>query len=714
MPLIEKIGNAQNLSYMFYKTSVDNVDILDLITLARNNIIFDYCFGECPNITNIDGLVLPAKVISAVGMFYKNNNLLTANGVDIKVKGSISKFLAECGKLNSINGMTIANVTDTSYTFYNDVKITTMLDNIPSTCNCADYMYANTSVESCDFTGKQFGSISCTYSNFMAGAYDITAYLNFTSGNILALGGVVDNCSDIVLDLTGMDLSSIYDFTDWFKDKTGLKQIILDEVTWNSTEKLIYNNAFSGCTSLIEDFIMPTNMFECQNCFEDCYNMIYAHSNWETTYEKTIVPTNCYKGCIGIDYIDDEKVSNGYTCGIDLIPLKWGGNEFTENVTSIIEIEVPEDNYTFSFPACILFLSRSTISDNKVRWGDNGRNVETMSLGQNDAVTHTYAKAGKYIVKGNIMPGSYGQGTNDQIKYIKRILQMVQDFSAVNKYTHWGTPASYLRFYKWLGLTEINLGNMKNFTKLSLQQCTNLKFISGTPDFSACTDLSNCFDGVNAPIQEDGEWDFIKNWNILPSCNKTYMFASNSSIIDPPITDLYGECGYIYLSCPNLNATNTLFKIGYNPNLRNALQNNSVTTQLHFEWVDDTPVSSMESFMLGSVNKVTSIETFNLTSTGAEALKINFFGGTFGTKRNTALTTVKFSGVLSESHEYLYLYPNLSKETLLNLFDCLCVNSDTSTTLTLTLHTNHATILSDTDMAIATNKGWTLAFSSAS
>ena len=123
MPLIEKIGNAQNLSYMFYKTSVDNVDILDLITLARNNIIFDYCFGECPNITNIDGLVLPAKVISAVGMFCKNNNLLTANGVDIKVKGSISKFLAECGKLNSINGMTIANVNDTSYMFYNDVKL---------------------------------------------------------------------------------------------------------------------------------------------------------------------------------------------------------------------------------------------------------------------------------------------------------------------------------------------------------------------------------------------------------------------------------------------------------------------------------------------------------------------------------------------------------------------------------------------------------------
>ena len=145
--------------------------------------------------------------------------------------------------------------------------------------------------------------------------------------------------------------------------------------------------------------------------------------------------------------------------------------------------------------------------------------------------------------------------------------------------------------------------------------------------------------------------------------------------------------------------------------LKNALINNSITTQLHFEWVDDTPVSSIRDFMLGSVDKVTTVETINLTSTGAKALGDRFFGAPFGTKRNRALTTVKFSGVLSESHEYLYLYPNLSKESLLNLFDCLCVNSDTSTTLTLKLHTNHATILSDADMSIATNKGWTLTFS---
>ena len=189
------------------------------------------------------------------------------------------------------------------------------------------------------------------------------------------------------------------------------------------------------------------------------------------------------------------------------------------------------------------------------------------------------------------------------------------------------------------------------------------------------------------------------------------MFANNSSIIDPPITDLYGNCDGIYQSCPNLNATNTHFKIGYNPNLKNALMNNSITTQLHFEWIDDTPVSDMGGFILGSVNKVTTVETINLTLTGAKALGYGFFGAPFGSRRNLALTTVKFSGVLSESHEYLYLYPNLSKESLLNLFDCLCVNSDTSTTLTLTLHTNHATILSDTDMAIATNKGWTLTFS---
>ena len=56
---------------------------------------------------------------------------------------------------------------------------------------------------------------------------------------------------------------------------------------------------------------------------------------------------------------------------------------------------------------------------------------------------------------------------------------------------------------------------------------------------------------------------------------------------------------------------------------------------------------------------------------------------------------------------FLDKMPNLTKESLLNVLNGLYDRASAGySTLTLKLHNNHKALLSDNELAIATNKGW--------
>ena len=100
---------------------------------------------------------------------------------------------------------------------------------------------------------------------------------------------------------------------------------------------------------------------------------------------------------------------------------------------------------------------------------------------------------------------------------------------------------------------------------------------------------------------------------------------------------------------------------------------------------------------------VTSLKTFNLTSCGETIFKGYFFGGV-GSQENRALTTLECTGVQSYSLN-LSLYPNLSKESLLNVINCLCTTTET---LQLALGSTNLSKLSADEIKIATDKGWSV------
>jgi hypothetical protein len=162
-----------------------------------------------------------------------------------------------------------------------------------------------------------------------------------------------------------------------------------------------------GAYLLINDFEIPSHITNCTNTFKDCTSMTHVHSNWNDTYTNGITSTDCYAGCNAITHIDDENVlAYEGDNGLDYVPINWGGNGFTKDCTTIMEINVvdPSAPLKVSVYTQLLSLPKEVA---KVNWGDGSPVELALPNGTSaSAPSHYYAKAGKYIVKAHICFGN--------------------------------------------------------------------------------------------------------------------------------------------------------------------------------------------------------------------------------------------------------------------------------------------------------------------
>ena len=119
-------------------------------------------------------------------------------------------------------------------------------------------------------------------------------------------------------------------------------------------------------------------------------------------------------------------------------------------------------------------------------------------------------------------------------------------------------------------------------------------------------------------------------------------------------------------------------------------------------WETDEEVS-IDGLFADTRGTVTSLKTMNLTSCGKTIFKSYFFGNV-GSQQNKALTTLECTGTQSYSLN-LSLYPNLSKQSLLNVINCLCTTTET---LQLTLGSANLSKLSADEIKTAADKGWSV------
>ena len=216
--------------------------------------------------------------------------------------------------------------------------------------------------------------------------------------------------------------------------------------------------------------------------------------------------------------------------------------------------------------------------------------------------------------------------------------------------------------------------------------------------------LSDCFSGCSNLTSLD-----LSNWNLSNCTNFNYMFTGCSKLTTPPITT-FGNAdsptthiGYsqMYDGC-TFTAKGITFKVVGACTLYRVFVNcKNLDSTITFEWNTDQQVKVPGLFC--QAKNISVLGNFNLTS--CVDLFNGFFFGGVGSAYNTNLTTFNCYGVQSYSLNISTL-PSLSKESIMNIINCLC---ETTETLTLTLGSTNMAKLTEAEIAIATAKGWTVA-----
>ena len=566
------------------------------------------------------------------------------------------------------------------------------VNKLTNTFDSYDYMFNNCAkLVDVDLSG-------CTLSQTVTTmAYMCNGCSKFTKTPISIIPDTCTNISYLfansgITDISGLTFGSgISNATSWIPPKlTTANNVTIKNniINFTNNKTLQYaknlsrpnsanwDNYFEGCISLKEDIIFPNNTISVISCYKGCSSMTHVHSNWKNTYTNGITSTDCYAGCTGITHIDDENViAYEGDKGIDYIPTIWGGYGFEEisDYYGIYEVEIPSDNYTFTCLGDLVsmcFNPSSTGAKNRVNWGDG-----TIDIGIGDRHTHTYVKAGIYYIKGNIVNGKNGQPFRKIITKIIRHPKIIRN--------------GHCSF--WYGCSKLTYIDVTNFNP-SEGICTLASFLNG------CSSLTN-----------EGLIGF-ENLDFSKVTNFGYMFSKCTSLQYPPITtfgnakkpDTSISYGQIYEQTTFAVDNSIEWKIVGACNLYRAFVQNNNVSQFNAVWETDEIVQ-IPGLFCETKNVVTSLKTINLTSCGETIFQGFFFGGV-GSQENRALTTLECTGTQSYSLN-LSFYPNLSKESLLNVINCLCTTTET---LQLTLGSTNLSKLSSDEVKIATDKGWSV------
>lgn len=670
MPFIEITDKITDISKLYYGCiNIDNIDGM--------------VFGS--SISNSEDWINKEQILSANNVVIRNdamsfegwNNLRTCNNLLItsNVK-TFENYFKDCINLTSITFNELSdfsNLVNMAYAFNNCSKLSSIPINVPDKVTNISYLFSGCSSLT-DISGMVFGS----------GITNATSWIppNLTTANNLTV-----KCSHPL-----------------FKGNTTLISIDNFTISSNITD---ISSWFEGCTNLSEDFYIPSHVVDCSNAFKDCINMTHIHSNWENEYENEITSTDCYAGCTGITHCDEIDLGvNEYIKGLDEVPLAWGGYEFTKAHTGIYKIKLDSDGMEWYGNMGELSLLGNKIVD----WGDG-----TVTTG---VVSHTYEKAGTYVIKGNII-GNYKNpnwGAPGQV--VTHIYQLPNGIT----YDLAEAGNSNLLKLEYANVTGLKFkragGFFANCTKLTkidglntldMSECTTMKYMfSGCSNLtsldlsgwnvSRVTNMSDMFSGC----KKWTDFSFMKSWDLSSVTSFNTVFA-NSGISEFSGCVANNITGYIN---GNFQRCSNLTKVSYEGmNLINVIGN---------FYIGFTSCSSLKEVSFKNTNlQFTSVfamfeqcdllETIDFTSCH---FNYNSDSVAYDLKLTNSVKNIIFSENSFEGSPTVIINStSLTVDSLLSLFNALVTISDSRT---LKIGSANLVKLSPEQIKIATDKGWTV------
>ena len=244
------------------------------------------------------------------------------------------------------------------------------------------------------------------------------------------------------------------------------------------------------------------------------------------------------------------------------------------------------------------------------------------------------------------------------------------------------TNMSYM-FHYCRELTSIPSLDTSNVTDMSYMfyQCSKLTSIPQL-DTSNVTNMSYMF-------YECSSLTSIPQLDTSNVTNMSYMFQSCSSLISVPDMDVPNvtNMNYMFKNC------SSLISIG---NLKTSKIKSFYSSYNTDSWLYQC--SKLQKLGVVDCDSVTNINYFF----GSVLNQLTDFGGCRNLGKASSVSN-------TNSNYFMNNVPNLTYESVMNVINGLYDRASAGlSVLTLKLHANHLAMLSADDIAIATNKGWTL------
>ena len=263
------------------------------------------------------------------------------------------------------------------------------------------------------------------------------------------------------------------------------------------------------------------------------------------------------------------------------------------------------------------------------------------------------------------------------------------------------TNISFNKKTTLLTVDKLDTSKVTNMEAM-FQDCSNLTSLDVSRfDTGNVTTMGNMFQGCSKLTSLD-----VSGFDTSNVTNMTNMFNGCSGLTSLPITTFGNNTNYsqLYNACHNITSIPTLTITGPCSLYRLFARSANLPSSITFDWQTDEEVNVSGMFCDTPREKYESLYGFNLTSCG-KTIFTEYFFGDIGSADARNFKNFTCTGTLNYSMN-LSLYPNLSKESLTQIKNCLC---EDGTGLTLTLGANNMSKFSEDELLSMTNKGWTIA-----
>ena len=582
------------------------------------------------------------------------------------------------------------------------------------------------------------------------------------TSNITTMNSMFYGCSSLTsIDLSGWDTSSVTDMSNMFYNCTSLTS--LDISDWNTSQVTDMNSMFYGCNKLQSLDVSKwttSSVTKMNSMFYGCTNLQSLDlSNWDISSVTNM--TRMFENCTNLQTLDITNWTNLLTQdAINSLPAGNGTNE----LMAIMSLTVPTGwtlIYNNPYDIAIYTCNKSGVLPT-FNTGYTGYSVEETDNG--DGTYKTYIRTNDL----EVMPTKYSFSNKTALLSIEK-LKVTSAITSMDYMFNncWNLP-SIEGIENWDTSSVTNMGGMfsncKNLTSLDLSgwdtssvtnmsemfyNCQNLTSLNLSGwDTSSVTNMASMFQNSSKLTSIEGieNWDTSSVTAMNAMLNSTKLTSLDlSGWVTSKVTNMAG----VFKNCTSLTSLDLSGWVTSKvTNIASMFDCCSKLTSLNVSGWDTSSVTNMNSMfnictsltsldvsgwvtskvtdmkhMFYACNALTNIEgigewdtssvtTMNamfyqcnsLTSlnvSGWDTSKVTNMGSMFNNCNN--LTSL--DSMMNISADLTLSGTKLDVSSLLDVIDNLAILTATKT---LTLGTTLLAKLTAEQIAVATNKGWTV------